>query len=134
MDHIILMVENDSDDRMLTEEMFGSEGLTAKTEFIYSTELKDHIKNISYKPQLIILSLNAQANDLSELIRCVRSSEICRSTPLIVLSDVVRPADIEKSYALGANSLIKKPDNYADTVFKIKAFVNYWFGTVELPV
>ena|ERR1700733_7976059 len=134
MNHTILMVENDSDDRLLTEEMFRSEGLTAKIDFIYSTVLNGYIKNLSYKPTLIILSLNAQANDLSELILCIRHSEICRSTPLIVLSDVVRPADIEKSYALGANSLIKKPDNYADTVFKIKAFVNYWFGTVELPV
>jgi CheY-like chemotaxis protein len=134
MENKILMVENDSDDRSLTEEMFRSEGLTAEIDFIYSNTLKDHIKNIGYKPKLILLSLNAQANDLSELIAVLQGSENCRSAPIIVLSDIVRPDDVQKIYALGAHSLIKKPDNYSDTVFKIRSFVNYWFGTVELPV
>ncbi len=133
MKNRILMIENDSDDRSLTEEMFRSEGLDADIDFIYSNTLKDHLKNIGYKPQLILLSLNAQANDLSELIALLHGSEHCRPAPIIVLSDIVRPHDVQKVYALGAHSLIRKPDNYADTVFKIRSFINYWFATVELP-
>ncbi|HMH23756.1 MAG TPA: hypothetical protein VK563_18350 [Puia sp.] len=42
-------------------------------------------------------------------------------------------AGVEKSYSSGANSFIKKPDSYENTIFKIKTFINYWFATVELP-
>jgi CheY-like chemotaxis protein len=133
MKNKILMVENDSDDRSLAEEMFRSEGLTAEIDFIFSNALKDHVQNINYKPKLVLLSLNAQASDLSELIALLQGSENCRSVPIIVLSDIVRPDFVQKVYALGAHSLIKKPDNYSDTVFQIRSFVNYWFATVELP-
>jgi CheY-like chemotaxis protein len=46
MNHTILMVENDSDNRLLTEEMFRAEGLTAEIDFIYSTALKGYIPRL----------------------------------------------------------------------------------------
>ncbi|HZE86162.1 MAG TPA: hypothetical protein VE035_17705 [Puia sp.] len=133
MKRSILMVENDADDRYLTEETFRSEAVEAEIEFIDSTVLPGYLQHITKIPHLIILSLSSQAYDLPGLISSIRNAEGCRPVPLIVLSDVARPGDVEKCYSLGANSFIKKPDSYTNTLFKINTFINYWFGTIELP-
>ena len=133
MSYRILMVENDADDRYLTEEMFQSEGLDAKVDFIYSNALQDYLADAGHQPQLIILDINTQPHEFTDLVTGIRQTDRYRLTPLIVLGNTARPEDIRKSYRSGANSYIKKPEGYADTMFKINAFIKYWFQAVELP-
>lgn len=128
------MIENDPDDRYLTEEVFRLNGFDVEIDFIYSTELHAYIGNPLNKPRLILLNLNARPHEGADCIQYIRNTEGHQLTPLIVLSDSVRPDEVQKCYSLGANSFIKKPDDYTGTLFKIKTFVNYWFGAVELPV
>jgi len=129
----ILMVENDPDDRFLVDEMFRSEDFQADVDFVYGRELAGYIEDTPQRPHLILLSVNAQPYDANSLIRLLRETEGYRSIPIVVLSESDLPSEVEKTYRTGANSYIKKPDNYADTIFKIKTFIHYWFRTVELP-
>jgi len=67
------------------------------------------------------------------LIKTIRAARGWQLTPIVVLSESARQDEIIACYAAGASSFIKKPASYADTLFKIKAFINYWGHTVELP-
>jgi CheY-like chemotaxis protein len=128
------MIENDPDDRYLTEEVFRLNGFDPEIDFVYSTDLHAYISDPGNKPQLILLNLNAQLHEGADCIKYIRNTEGYQLTPLVVLSESARPADVQKCYSLGASSFIKKPDDYSGTLFKIKAFVDYWFQAVELPV
>jgi CheY-like chemotaxis protein len=126
------MIENDEDDRLLTREMFQQEWPTADIEFVLADELASRLPLIG-PPQLILLTMLARPYTAVELIKAIRATKGCELTPIVVLSESARQDEIAACYSAGANSFIKKPASYADTLFKIKAFVNYWGHTVELP-
>jgi two-component system response regulator len=128
------MIENDSDDRYITEETFQAEGLEARVDFIYSADAHTYIKETAPKPHLILLDTSTQPYAFTDLIKYIRQTEGYQLVPIVVVSTTGRAEDIQQSYSCGANSFIRKPDDYTGTVFKIKTFINYWFQSVELPV
>lgn len=127
------MIENDSDDRYLTEERFSAEGLEADIDFVYSADAQAYIREAASSPHLILLDRNTQPFPFTDLIRHIRQTEGYEAVPVIVLSTTSRPEDVRQAYACGANSYIRKPDDYAGTLFKVKSFIHYWFQSVELP-
>ena len=129
----ILMIENDADDRLLTEETFRAEGVDVHIDFIYSVELATALQDTAHRPQLILLNINAQPYHGVDLIRVIRATEGYESVPIVVLSEMVLSGEVQAVYDAGASSFIQKPASYGDTLFKIKSFINYWFHTVELP-
>jgi DNA-binding response OmpR family regulator len=130
---LILMIENDVDDRLLTKEYFQMDWPEALIEFISPLDLPHRLRQLSHHPHLIILSMNARPYNGIDLIRQIREERGYASCPLIVLSETALPEEISASYSAGASSFIKKPSAYADALAKIKAFIAYWAHTAELP-
>ena len=130
---MILMIENDEDDRLLTKENFQQDWPEAITEFVSSVELSGRLRREGDRPTLILLSMHAQPYSGIDLIRQIRSEKGYAITPIVVLSESALTEEIQASYAAGANSFIKKPSEYGETILKIKAFIDYWGKTVELP-
>lgn len=128
------MIENDSDDRFLTEDVFQAEGLDAKIDFVYSNDAGTYIENTINRPDLILLDRNTPPYAFTDMIQYIRQAEGYAGVPIIVISNTNRQEDVQQSYACGANSFIKKPDDYTGALSKIKSFINYWFQSVELPV
>src|SRR5690242_13166187 len=126
----ILMIENDEDDRLLTRETFQQEWPMAQLEFIMAEELASRLP-VSSPPQLILLTMNARPYTAIGMIETIRATKGCELIPIVVLSESARQEEITACYAAGASSFIKKPASYADTLFKIKTFINYWGHTVE---
>ena len=133
MRHRILMIENDADDRYLTEEMFLSQGFDADVDFIDSNALQSYLDTQQDKPHLIILDCDARLHLFTNLIKQIRRTASYQLVPIVVLSNTTRPEDVQESYSCGANSYITKPADYEGALFKISSFINYWFQTVELP-
>lgn len=132
MDPLILMIENDEDDRLLTNEHFQMDWPEASIEFVSPIDLSRRLR-YGRRPQLIILSMSARPYNGIELIRQIREEREYASSPIIVLSETALPEEIRASYSAGASSFIKKPSGYADALAKIKSFIAYWAHTVELP-
>ena len=130
---LILMIENDEDDRLLTKEHFQMHWPEALLEFISPLELPHRLRQLGHRPHLIILSMNAWPYNGIDMIRQIREERGYASSPIIVLSETALPEEIRASYSAGASSFIKKPSAYADTLAKIKAFIAYWAHTAELP-
>lgn len=129
---LILMIENDEDDRLLTREHFQRCWPEAQIEFVSPIDVARWLRH-GRSPQLIILSMNAKPCNGIDLIRQIRDDREYASSPIVVLSETALPEEIRASYSAGASSFIKKPSAYSDVLEKIQSFISYWSHTAELP-
>ena len=137
----ILMADDDPDDRMMMKEALEENNFLHDLHFVEDgEELLDYLhrrgKFVSEKvltPSLILLDLNMPKVDGREALSHIKSHNIFKRIPVIVLTTSHAEEDIVKSYDLGVNSFISKPVHYNDLVLVAREIGNYWFNTVSLP-
>ncbi len=134
----VLMLEDDEDDRHITETYFGANGFDIKLEFLSNSEevmpyLQGCIERHTQLPCLILLDKNAPAGGGMAVLKSIKSHQVFSVIPVIMISGTAFPGEINESYRLGANSFIIKPLYSELTAKKILYFLNYWFTSVELP-
>jgi len=81
------------------------------------------------KPQhlaLILLDLKLPRVNGLEVLRQIREQDVLRYIPVVVLTSSDEQSDIEKSYALGANSFLRKPVDFEEFNETICCMVQYW--------
>jgi CheY-like chemotaxis protein len=138
----ILMAEDDSDDRMLTQEAWKENRLASRLDFVRDgEELMDYLhRRNSYAhlvhaplPGLILLDLNMPKKDGREALKEIKADPHLRRIPIVVLTTSKAEEDILRSYDLGVNSFITKPVTFEALVEVIRTLAMYWFEIVELP-
>lgn len=138
---VILMADDDEDDRMMTEKAMKKNRLANEIKFTVDGEdLMDYLycrKSYTHEtapaPDLILLDLNMPKKDGIEALKEIKSNKDFKSIPVIVLTTSSAEEDIIKSYELGVNSFITKPVTFEGLVKVIKEIDNYWFELVKLP-
>jgi CheY-like chemotaxis protein len=140
---VILMAEDDADDRLLVKDALKECQCEADLRFVENgEELLNYLGRLgdfsaperSPRPGLIMLDLNMPRKDGREALREIKSNTELRSIPVVVLTTSVADTDIEKVYQLGANSFISKPVEFEQLVNVMKLLGQYWFKTVQLPI
>ena len=138
----ILMAEDDSDDRMLTQEAWEENRLASKLDFVRDgEELMDYLyRRGPYTdlthiplPGLILLDLNMPKKDGREALKEIKADPNLRRIPIVVLTTSKAEEDILRSYDLGVSSFITKPVTFEALVEVIRTLAMYWFEIVELP-
>jgi len=137
---IILMAEDDVDDRLLAKDALAESGLDGELRFVDNGEdLLDYLHRRgkfdaqALPPGLILLDLNMPVKDGREVLREIKSNPALRQIPVVVLTTSHADTDIELIYHLGANSFITKPVRYELLVDVMRILSQYWLKTVELP-
>jgi len=139
---VILMAEDDPDDRMLAEEALQESHVANTLRFVENgEELMDYLKHrgkyadpaSAPRPGLILLDLNMPKMDGREALRAIKSDPELRSIPVVVLTTSKAEEDILRSYDEGANSYIIKPVTFEGLVEAMKTLQRYWFEIIELP-
>lgn len=139
---MILMAEDDADDRLLVQDAFTECGRSDAVRFVSDgEELVDYLLHRgqyeqaadSPRPDLILLDLNMPRKDGREALREIRACPGLRRVPVVVFTTSRAETDVERVYELGANSFITKPAAFDALVATIGNLTDYWFGTVELP-
>ena len=137
---VILMAEDDLDDRLLAKDALAECGLGEELYFVDNgEELLDYLlqrgKFNAQTPQpgLILLDLNMPVKDGREVLQEIKANASLRRIPVVVLTTSRADTDIEQIYLLGANSFITKPVRYETLVEVMRTIGQYWFKTVELP-
>jgi len=139
---IILMADDDEDDRLLTQEALEESRLVNKIHFVEDGEqLMDYLyRRGAYTyladeplPGLILLDLNMPRKDGREALQEIKADKQLRPIPVVILTTSKGEEDIYHSYDLGASSYIAKPVTFAALVEVIRAIGRYWFELVELP-
>jgi len=103
----------------------GLEGLALLRQQNADTEMKS--------PDLVLLDLNLPELDGHAVLADIKSDPVLRQTPVVILSSSTDPGDIQRSYQLGANAYIRKPDNLEDLFATVKTVVDFWCKWTLLP-
>lgn len=140
---VILMAEDDADDRLLVREAFDESRLLNELRFVEDgEELMEYLRrqgryaspDSSPRPGLILLDLNMPRMDGREALRAIKEDDDLRRIPIVVMTTSKAEEDIFRSYESGASSYITKPVTFERLVELMKALGQYWIEFVELPV
>jgi CheY-like chemotaxis protein len=139
---ILLMADDDADDRLMTQEALEESHLSNGLHFVEDGEqLMNYLHrrgrfsdpDLAPRPGLILLDLNMPKKDGREALREIKSDPELRRIPIVVLTTSRAEEDIYRTYDLGVNSFITKPVTFDGLVEVMQTLKQYWFEIVELP-
>lgn len=84
-------------------------------------------------PQLILLDLKLPRLDGLEVLRRLRADARTRHIPVVVLTSSAEETDLISSYALGANSYLRKPVDFTEFVEVARHLGLYWLRLNQFP-
>jgi CheY-like chemotaxis protein len=144
--HLILMADDDPDDRLLVQDALADckAGVNPAEQLRFAEDGEDlldyllhrgkHADPISSpRPDLILLDLNMPRKDGREALRDIRATLELRSIPVVIFTTSRAETDIKLVYQLGANSFVTKPVAYEALVQTLETIARYWLSVVELP-
>lgn len=138
----ILLVEDNPDDveltkialeksQILNEITVVNDGLEA-LDYLWA-EGKYQGRDLNDSPALILMDLNLPKMNGLQVIEKLRSREITKPLPIVILSTSKEDQDILSGYDLGANSYVVKPVEFEKFVNTIKSMGKYWLQLNESP-
>jgi CheY-like chemotaxis protein len=136
---IVLVAEDDPDDRQLLRDAFAETDYTNELRFVRDgEELLDYLLRrgnccAAPPPHIILLDFNLPKKDGREALVEIKQHPQLKKIPVIVLTTSSYEYDISFAYETGANSYITKPATFAQLCKIIGALSTYWLRTVDLP-
>lgn len=140
---VVIIAEDDPDDRLLIKDAIIEAGKQSidvyfvqdgaeMLDFLYHRgKYEDQSK--APIPELVLLDLNMPKKGGMEVLQEIKSDPRLRTIPVVVLTTSRAPEHIARSYELGGNGFITKPNTYSELVEVMRNLKRYWFNTVELP-
>lgn len=139
---VILLAEDDADDRMLVTRVLEKELMVRDVRAVWNgEELMDYLKvrgkysdaESAPRPALILLDLNMPRKDGREALQEIKDDPELRRIPVVVLTTSNSDLDVQQSYDAGVNAYITKPARFADMVDAFQVLHKFWFDIVRLP-
>jgi CheY-like chemotaxis protein len=135
---LLLVADDDADDRLLLRDAFQSLGLALQVDFVENGEellaaLRSRGNSPSRLPHLILLDLNMPLMDGRETLRLIKSDRRFCTIPVVVLTTSQSPRDVAESLVSGANAYIPKPASFDDLAGMLKALCEFWLTWCTLP-
>jgi CheY-like chemotaxis protein len=136
---VILVAEDDEDDRELVRAAFDDAELPGEVRFVTDGQaLLDYLRvegrhTATQRPVIILLDINMPRKDGREALAELKADQDLCEIPVVMLTTSSDEEDIRRSYRLGASSFITKPTTYAGLVEAMRNFADYWFELVALP-
>jgi two-component system response regulator len=88
-------------------------------------------RSVEDAPGLILLDLKLPKVSGHEVLRALKSDERTRHIPVVVLSSSGERSDVERCYALGANSYVVKPVDFDAFTNTVQRIGTYWLQMNE---
>lgn len=135
----ILLVEDSPGDVRLTVETLKEGNLRNRLNIVWDgVEAMDYLRKRgnftnAVTPHLILLDLNLPRKDGREVLAEIKSDDVLKRIPVVVLSTSDDVRDVTESYNLHANCYIKKPVNLNEFIEVLKSIENFWLTQVILP-
>jgi len=128
----ILLVEDNADDieltlRVLKSHHIANEVIVARDgeealAFLFEAQ-QVYAKEL---PSVVLLDLKMPKVDGLEVLRRIRSEPRTSKLPVVILTTSSEERDIVASYALGANSYVKKPVEFEEFSEAVRCLGLYW--------
>ena len=85
------------------------------------------------RPAIILLDLNLPGQDGCEVLEIIKTTEVLRRIPVIVLTSSRSDMDVRHCYDLHANAFMTKADNFDELIELVRVINAYWLSAVRLP-
>jgi two-component system response regulator len=85
-------------------------------------------------PKLILLDLKLPKVDGIQVLKAVKSHPLTKAIPVVILTSSKEERDLVAGYALGVNSFIQKPVDFAQFRDTVKSVGLYWMIINQPPV
>jgi len=131
----ILLVEDNQDDELLTLRAFKKHNILNEVvvardgvealDYLFGTGAHEG-RDTSLQPQVILLDLNLPRIGGLEVLRRLRDDSRTKALAVVVLTSSKQEEDIIRSYALGANSFVRKPVEFNEFSQAVKTLGLYW--------
>lgn len=142
MEKFILLVEDNSNDELLTLRAFKKNNFL--NEIVVTRDGQEALdflfckgdfatRNNKHNPQVILLDINLPKIDGLEVLRQLRDNENTSSIPVVIMTTSDEQNDLINSYKLGCNSYIRKPVELENFMEAIKQLGMYWMVLNEQP-
>jgi chemotaxis family two-component system response regulator Rcp1 len=135
----ILLVEDNPGDVRLTKEAL-------KEGKVYSNLhwAKDGVEALEFlrrqgphanapRPDIILLDLNLPKKDGREVLSVIKSDDLLKHIPVVVLTTSKAEEDVLRSYELHANCYVTKPVDLDKFILVVKSIDRFWLTVVTLP-
>lgn len=126
----ILLVEDNAHDAELTLRALKQRNLANRVHVCRdgaeAMDFFDGASEATVTPKVILLDLKLPKVDGLEVLQRLKSSARTRTIPVVVLTSSREEPDIEKAYALGANSYIVKPVDFEAFARAVSDVGLYW--------
>ena len=84
-------------------------------------------------PDLIFLDLTLPKISGHDVLIRIKSSQLTRHIPVIVLSGAEGDSEVERAYLAHANAYVRKPTSLADLLTAARGLKSFWMETARLP-
>ena len=124
----ILLVEDNANDAELTLRALKQRNLANQVHLCRDgAEAMDFFSdNASPVPKVVLLDLKLPKVDGLEVLKRLKHNARTRTIPVVVLTSSREEPDIERAYALGANSYIVKPVDFEAFARAVADVGLYW--------
>jgi CheY-like chemotaxis protein len=138
--YIILAAEDEENDAMLLQRAFRKNNILNPIHWV-----KDGMQAVAYLqgegeyadrsrfpfPSVIMLDLKMPRMGGLEVLEWMRDNLDYQVIPTIVMSSSQEEPDIQKAYALGANTYMLKPPDFDTLVTMVKITHDYWTMSIK---
>ncbi len=139
---VILLVEDNPDDRELTMRAFArsnvgnevvavSDGIEA-LDYLFAKG-KHAGRPASRVPAVVLLDLKLPKIDGLEVLRRIRADPRTHHLPVVILTSSREERDLVEGYRLGANSYVRKPVDFTEFLEATRQLGLYWLLLNEAP-
>jgi two-component system response regulator len=138
----ILLVEDNPDDVDLTLRAFQKNNIANEVMVARDgVEALDYLfargahadRDPARSPSVVLLDLKLPRLDGLEVLGQIRADERTKLLPVVILTSSKEEQDLIKGYALGANSYIRKPVDFAQFMDAVRQLGLYWLVLNESP-
>ncbi len=138
--NIIVLADDDADDRLLMAEAFEENKIPCILKFVedgvdlldYLTKKGKYGSDCDETPDLILLDINMPRKDGKEALKEIKENPLLKHIPVVMFSTSKSPEDVTITYKLGANSFIVKPSSFEGLLEVTKTIQKYWIDTVSI--
>jgi DNA-binding response OmpR family regulator len=138
----ILLVEDNPNDAELAIRALKKNNLANKVirvcdgeealDYIFSRKSFKSMNRLNI-PRLILLDLKLPKVDGLDVLKIIKTDQVIKLVPVVVLTSSREEKDMVESYRLGVNSYIVKPVDFDMFMDSVKSIASYWLLTNQQP-